>query len=318
MNNCSASTGRNVQGNSVLHAAHFEHIGEVAAYKEMAAGLVESAQRLAGSIERHFWGEELGTYGIAIDGAARFNPMSYHNGSVWPHDDAMIAIGFANYGLKQPVASLFAQRACLGLKFEPLSNRIVLASPVLPPFLDSIVLRNVEIGPPIVGSFISGPNVICRDRCHTLPEPGRAPSARLRQARLSIPCASSREICSCRRGQPSPAGSVPPRPPDFGHSILAVVVLGRLLNRRKQLPHDVLLGTVIVNTSAGAEHWIGGSTLKSLTLRLAEAMLDRGSIPLRPGDTSLTRHAAVLSDSAFALPVSSGPQRAQGIHPSRG
>jgi len=28
----------------------------------------------------------------------RYNPMSYHNGSVWPHDNAMIARGFANYG----------------------------------------------------------------------------------------------------------------------------------------------------------------------------------------------------------------------------
>jgi glycogen debranching enzyme len=29
----------------------------------------------------------------------RFNPMSYHNGSVWPHDNAIIAAGFARYGL---------------------------------------------------------------------------------------------------------------------------------------------------------------------------------------------------------------------------
>ena len=28
----------------------------------------------------------------------RFNPMSYHNGSVWPHDNALIAAGFARYG----------------------------------------------------------------------------------------------------------------------------------------------------------------------------------------------------------------------------
>ena len=33
-------------------------------------------------------------------GEARFNPMSYHNGSVWPHDNALIAMGFAKYGLK--------------------------------------------------------------------------------------------------------------------------------------------------------------------------------------------------------------------------
>jgi glycogen debranching enzyme len=28
----------------------------------------------------------------------RYNPMSYHNGSVWPHDNALIAAGFARYG----------------------------------------------------------------------------------------------------------------------------------------------------------------------------------------------------------------------------
>jgi glycogen debranching enzyme len=30
----------------------------------------------------------------------RYNPMSYHNGSVWPHDTALVAIGMAQYGLK--------------------------------------------------------------------------------------------------------------------------------------------------------------------------------------------------------------------------
>jgi len=28
---------------------------------------------------------------------ARYNPMSYHNGSIWPHDNALIAAGFARY-----------------------------------------------------------------------------------------------------------------------------------------------------------------------------------------------------------------------------
>jgi glycogen debranching enzyme len=32
---------------------------------------------------------------------ARFNPMSYHNGSVWPHDNALIAMGLARYEFKQ-------------------------------------------------------------------------------------------------------------------------------------------------------------------------------------------------------------------------
>lgn len=30
--------------------------------------------------------------------AVRYNPMSYHNGSVWPHDTALIAAGMARYG----------------------------------------------------------------------------------------------------------------------------------------------------------------------------------------------------------------------------
>ncbi len=31
----------------------------------------------------------------------RYNPMSYHNGSVWPHDNALIADGMARYGFKE-------------------------------------------------------------------------------------------------------------------------------------------------------------------------------------------------------------------------
>jgi glycogen debranching enzyme len=34
---------------------------------------------------------------------ARYNPMSYHNGSVWPHDNALICMGFARYGLRRPL-----------------------------------------------------------------------------------------------------------------------------------------------------------------------------------------------------------------------
>ena len=33
------------------------------------------------------------------EGEPRYNPMAYHNGSVWPHDNALIAYGFARYGL---------------------------------------------------------------------------------------------------------------------------------------------------------------------------------------------------------------------------
>jgi glycogen debranching enzyme len=38
----------------------------------------------------------------------RYNPMSYHNGSVWPHDNALVAAGMARYGLKEPVLRVLA------------------------------------------------------------------------------------------------------------------------------------------------------------------------------------------------------------------
>jgi glycogen debranching enzyme len=37
----------------------------------------------------------------------RYNPMSYHNGSIWPHDNALIGLGFARYGYKQAVDRVF-------------------------------------------------------------------------------------------------------------------------------------------------------------------------------------------------------------------
>ena len=39
---------------------------------------------------------------------ARYNPMSYHNGSVWPHDNALIAAGFARYGFREEAGRIFA------------------------------------------------------------------------------------------------------------------------------------------------------------------------------------------------------------------
>jgi len=126
---------------------------------------------------------------------ARYNPMSYHNGSVWPHDNAMIAMGLARYGLREPAASIFeglfgacsyielrrlpelvcgfprrrAQgptfypvacapqawsaatplsllQSCLGLGFDATSRTVIFDRPVLPDFLDEVVLRRLAIG----------------------------------------------------------------------------------------------------------------------------------------------------------------------------
>jgi glycogen debranching enzyme len=39
---------------------------------------------------------------------ARYNPMSYHNGSVWPHDNALIGLGLARYNLTHHTQRLLA------------------------------------------------------------------------------------------------------------------------------------------------------------------------------------------------------------------
>ncbi|HEX5421854.1 MAG TPA: amylo-alpha-1,6-glucosidase, partial [Gammaproteobacteria bacterium] len=60
--------------------------------KQHAKPLVEtllSAQMYSG------WG--IRTLGSA---ESRYNPMSYHNGSIWPHDNALIGMGMAEYGFR--------------------------------------------------------------------------------------------------------------------------------------------------------------------------------------------------------------------------
>lgn len=37
---------------------------------------------------------------------SRYNPMSYHNGSIWPHDTALVAAGMASYGYKDNALTL--------------------------------------------------------------------------------------------------------------------------------------------------------------------------------------------------------------------
>jgi glycogen debranching enzyme len=53
----------------------------------------------------------------------RYNPMSYHNGSVWPHDNAIVAAGFARYGSRRDAArifeGLFAASAYMDLRRLP-------------------------------------------------------------------------------------------------------------------------------------------------------------------------------------------------------
>lgn len=48
----------------------------------------------------------------------RYNPMSYHNGSVWPHDNALIALGLANYGFTRHALRVLESMFEASLYFE--------------------------------------------------------------------------------------------------------------------------------------------------------------------------------------------------------
>lgn len=66
----------------------------------------ERADRLAQTLMQE---DSFSGWGIRTiaSGQPRYNPMSYHNGSVWPHDVALIAWGLNRVGHKQYVSDLF-------------------------------------------------------------------------------------------------------------------------------------------------------------------------------------------------------------------
>jgi glycogen debranching enzyme len=137
------------------HAAKLaHHLGE----RRLEARLTAEADELKQRFDEAFWCDEIGTFGLALDGRkalcrvrtsnaghalfsgiaepnraqkvaasllgrdfftgwgirtvarteARYNPISYHNGSVWPHDNAMIALGLARYDLGAYAAEILA------------------------------------------------------------------------------------------------------------------------------------------------------------------------------------------------------------------
>jgi glycogen debranching enzyme len=63
----------------------------------------------AEALARHLLGPELFSgWGIRTMGAAEagYNPIEYHNGTVWPHDNSLIAAGLARYGFREDAAKV--------------------------------------------------------------------------------------------------------------------------------------------------------------------------------------------------------------------
>ncbi len=79
----------------------------------------KAAQHLLSANFNSGWGVRT----LAV-GEARFNPMSYHNGSVWPHDTALCAAGLGRYGMRQGavrlMTELFEAAAQFGMRMPEL------------------------------------------------------------------------------------------------------------------------------------------------------------------------------------------------------
>jgi glycogen debranching enzyme len=75
----------------------------------LLSGIVkhEHAEKLARTLlsQKMFSGWGIRT---VSEGEALYNPMSYHNGSVWPHDNALIALGLARYGFHDEVHEIIS------------------------------------------------------------------------------------------------------------------------------------------------------------------------------------------------------------------
>ncbi|HEY3598817.1 MAG TPA: amylo-alpha-1,6-glucosidase [Paraburkholderia sp.] len=140
-------------------SAAFDTMAQFAAMRGLAGDAARYTQRATSireRVEEKYWMDDVGFYGIALDGHGelcrvlasnaghllafglptrergeavarglesalfhtgwgvrtlaagqpRFNPMAYHNGSVWPHDNALCARGLAQYGGKAAAVRL--------------------------------------------------------------------------------------------------------------------------------------------------------------------------------------------------------------------
>lgn len=81
---------------------------------------IASAQR-ARRVARTLLGpESFSGWGVrtVAEGESRYNPMSYHNGSVWPHDNALIAQGLARYGQAEQALQIWTGLFEAALHFD--------------------------------------------------------------------------------------------------------------------------------------------------------------------------------------------------------
>nr|WP_248841813.1 hypothetical protein [Thermococcus thioreducens] len=83
----------------------------------LLTGIADHERELA---ERLFQPDMLSRYGIRTLSAREkaYNPFSYHRGSVWPHDNALIALGLARVG-RADLAKELMERVFTAAKLLP-------------------------------------------------------------------------------------------------------------------------------------------------------------------------------------------------------
>jgi glycogen debranching enzyme len=77
----------------------------------------ERAERVAAHLRGRPFSSGWGIRTLA-KGQPRFNPMSYHNGSVWPHDTALCAAGLARYGARDDVVRIMSEVFAAAVHFD--------------------------------------------------------------------------------------------------------------------------------------------------------------------------------------------------------
>jgi glycogen debranching enzyme len=76
---------------------------------QVLVGGIASPERAARLAETLMTPEMFSGWGVrtVASDAPRYNPMAYHDGSVWPHDNSLIALGLGRYGFKRAAAAIF-------------------------------------------------------------------------------------------------------------------------------------------------------------------------------------------------------------------
>jgi glycogen debranching enzyme len=74
------------------------------------AGIVRSRERALRTATALMSDTSFAGWGIRTVAAGQigYNPMSYHNGSIWPHDNALAAAGLSRYGFTQDAARIMS------------------------------------------------------------------------------------------------------------------------------------------------------------------------------------------------------------------